>query len=291
MLSALYADRIASGEAPPALAWEKPHDFVMPATLPSLFDKADPPPVRTVREGGRSDVLLLGDHAGNAIPGSLSDMGLSGGDRIRHIAWDIGVCALGHELATALDATFIWQPYSRLVIDCNRDPRSVAAIPAVSDATFVPGNAGLNEAGRDQRRDAIHGPYHERIAGEVAARQARGAPPVLVSLHSFTPVMAGQRRPWQVGILHDAGDTSLSHAMLARLKGEAALVVGDNEPYRMDGTDYTIPRHAYANAVPYLEVEFRQDLLSDDEAIRVWAARFVRWLEDARRGHPSPPLS
>jgi predicted N-formylglutamate amidohydrolase len=252
----------------------------VPAQHRSLLDSADPPPVRVLREGGCSNVLLLGDHAGNAIPASLGDLGLSSGDRVRHIAWDLGVLALGTELATVLDATFIWQPFSRLVIDCNRDPRSEAAIPEVSDRTPIAANAALSEAARDLRREAIHRSYHQRIADEIAARQARGSPPVLVALHSFTPVLENQRRPWQVGILHDAGNVSLSLAVLRLLKNEPALMVGDNEPYRMDGTDYTIPRHAYPSGLPYLEVEFRQDLLAHAEEVRLWAARFGEWLRD-----------
>jgi predicted N-formylglutamate amidohydrolase len=120
----------------------------------------------------------------------------------------------------------------------------------------------------------------------------RGIQPVLVALHSFTPVLGEERRPWQIGVLYDAGNTTLSHAMLRRLKDEPAIVLGDNEPYRMDATDHTIPRHAYPTALPYLEIEFRQDLLSDDRAVRVWAARFVRWLEDARaESKSSAPLT
>jgi predicted N-formylglutamate amidohydrolase len=254
---------------------------LLPAQPPSLLRDTDPPPVRVLRNGGRSNILLLGDHAGNAVPASLGDLGLSSTDRVRHIAWDIGVLALGTELAVALDATFVWQPFSRLVIDCNRDPRSEAAIPEISDETPVAGNAALDEAARELRREAIHRPYHQRIADEIAARRESGTSPILIALHSFTPVLANESRPWQVGILHDAGDVTLSLAVLRRLKNEPGLIVGDNEPYRMDGTDYTIPRHAYPNALPYLEVEFRQDLLSHAEEIRLWAARFARCLQDA----------
>jgi predicted N-formylglutamate amidohydrolase len=228
-------------------------------------------------------VLLLGDHAGNAIPVSLGDLGISGDDRRRHIAWDLGIHGLGHALAVALDATFVWQPFSRLVIDCNRDPRSDAAIPEVSDHTRIPGNSGLDEAARDQRREGIHAPYQRRIAQEIAARVYRGVQPVVVSLHSFTPSIMGASRPWHIGILHDLGNTHLSLAMLRRLERESALVVGDNEPYRMDGIDHTVPRHAYPAYLPYLEIEFRQDLLADAEGIRVWADRFATWLRDARR--------
>jgi predicted N-formylglutamate amidohydrolase len=254
----------------------------MRASSRHLLQPSDAPPVRAAREGARSDVLLLGDHAGNAIPASLGDLGISSDDRRRHVAWDLGIHALGHELAIALDATFLWQPFSRLVIDCNRDPRSRAAIVEVSDHTPIPGNRDLDEAARDLRREAIHAPYQRRIAEEIAARCARGTAPTLVSLHSFTPRMDGQSRPWHVGILHDRGNTALSHAMLRRLAREPGVVSGDNEPYRMDGIDHTIPLHAYPGALAYLEIEFRQDLLADDEGVRLWAGRFAGWLRDAR---------
>jgi predicted N-formylglutamate amidohydrolase len=253
----------------------------MSAQHHSLLSASDPPPVRGFREEGRSDVLLLGDHAGNALPETLGNMGLSSEDLARHIAWDVGICELGIRVANALDATFLWQPYSRLVIDCNRDPWSDAAIPEVSDGTPIPANASLDEAARDLRRDAIHAPYHRRIAAELEARRARGLRSFLVALHSFTPVMAKRRRRWHVGVLYDEGDTSLSLSLLSRLRAEPSLVVGDNEPYRMDGTDHTIPRHAYPADSPYVEIEFRQDLLGDPDGVRRWADCFVGWLRDA----------
>jgi predicted N-formylglutamate amidohydrolase len=249
-----------------------------------LFGPRDPSPVRVINERGAANLVLVGDHAGNAIPSSLGDLGLSADDRTRHIAWDIGVQALGEELAVLLDATFIAQRFSRLVIDCNRDPRSTSAIVEVSDGTTIPGNAHLDEAKREERRRTIHEPYQQRIADEIAVRRARNALPVLVALHSFTPrlgAIGATRRPWPIGILHDAGDTRLCHAMLDLLRREPGLTVGDNEPYRMDGTDHTIPRHAYPSGALYLEVEFRQDLLADAAERSRWATRFASWLGQA----------
>ena len=252
-----------------------------PAPHQPLLGERDSAPAQVVNEGGRANILLVGDHAGNAIPSSLGDLGLSAADRHRHIAWDLGVRALGEHLAPLLGATFIHQHFSRLVIDCNRDPRAAASIVEVSDETTVPGNLGLDAAAREARRAAIHEPYHARIASEIARRRSGAGVPVLVALHSFTPVLGRAARPWQLGILHDRGDTRLTRATLARLRQEANLTVGDNEPYRMDGTDYTVPRHAYENEVPYLEVEFRQDLLEHPDDVRRWAARFALWLTDA----------
>jgi predicted N-formylglutamate amidohydrolase len=247
-----------------------------------LLGAGDPAPVSVVRDEGRANIVLIGDHAGSAVPVSLGDLGVSAADRRRHIALDLGVQGLGEEVAARLDAVFVSQRFSRLVIDCNRDPREPRAILEASDGTAVPGNAGLDAAGREARVAAIHEPYQDRIAQAMRERRARAVKePVLVALHSFTPVLGGRARPWQLGVLYDKGDTRLSQAMIARLRREADLVVGDNEPYKMDGTDHTIPRHAYPSGTPYLEIEFRQDLLETPAARALWAERFTACLRDA----------
>lgn len=144
------------------------------------------------------------------------------------------------------------------------------AVAAVSDGTWVPGNAGLSEEDRVARAAAIHAPYHAAIAGQLAERDAAGRPTVLVALHSFTPVMAGVVRPWDVGVLYEGGDVRFALALLTRLQGD--LVVGDNEPYRMDETDYTVPLHGFAARRPYAELEIRQDHLADGTGQAKWAA-------------------
>jgi len=244
-----------------------------------LLGQNDPDPVQIVNPGGSSGLLLIGDHAGNVVPAALNMLGIGPGDLARHIGWDIGIAALGEALAVLLDATFVRQTYSRLVIDCNRDPARDDAMPPVSDGTRIPGNEGLTAAHRAARVAAIHEPYQAAIAAELARRDAGGTITRLVSLHSFTPVMNGIARPWQVGVLHDRGELGLTHRTLARLRADPALTVGDNEPYRMDGIDHTVPRHAYPDR-PYVELEVRQDLLADAAGVATWAERLAVVLAD-----------
>jgi predicted N-formylglutamate amidohydrolase len=245
-----------------------------------LLGPDDADPVRIANPGGASAFLLIGDHAGNAVPHRLDALGLDDAERARHIGWDIGIAALGAHLAGALDATFISQHYSRLVIDCNRSAAQPDVFPPVSDGTIVPGNRDLSDTDRAARFAEIHAPYQKAIADELARRDDTGQRTVLVALHSFTPSMRGHDRPWHVGILHDRGDTRFAQAMLAVLRAEPALAVGDNEPYRMDQIDYTIPRHAYPAARLYAEIEIRQDLLVDGGA-EAWAGRLARILPAA----------
>ena len=76
----------------------------------------------------------------------------------------------------------------------------------------------------------FHQPYHAAIAAEIDAALALGIDPVLISLHSFTPHWKGVARPWHAGILWDE-DHRVAHYLLAALRADAGLVVGDNEPY------------------------------------------------------------
>ncbi len=249
-----------------------------------LIDATEPAPVAITNPSGGSRLVLIGDHAGNRVPASLDALGLPPAELSRHIALDIGVSGLGAMLSKALDAPFIEQVYSRLVIDCNRDPGRADAMPQVSDGTIIPGNAALSPEHRQARVAEVHAPYQDAIARILAERDAGGRQAVLVALHSFTPVMAGVARQWHCGVLYDGGDTRLALAVLGRLRGEEALVVGDNEPYAMQGTDHTVPRHAYAARRPYVEFEVRQDLIADADGQARWCAIIAGVLTDALRG-------
>lgn len=246
---------------------------VAPAYPNSLLASDEPAPVVVHNPGASSPFLFIGDHAGNRIPRALDELGLSEEDRVRHIAWDIGVADLGRRLADAMAASFIQQRYSRLVIDCNREPGAGDSIPPVSDGTAIGANKDLTPEAAGARAAAIHAPYQAAIAEELDRRRAAGLATILISLHSFTPVMRGFARPWQVGILHDAGDDRFARALLVAYAKESALTVGDNEPYSMDTIDYTIPLHAYPRHLPYAEIEIRQDLLGSAEGIAEWASR------------------
>jgi len=237
------------------------------------------PPFAVQNPGAASPFLLVGDHAGRRIPRKLGQLGLGAADLERHIACDIGVAGLGAALSDALGACFIAQRYSRLVIDVNRDPARSDSICERSDEIVVPGNLGLTPGDRAARTTEVFAPYHARIAAELDARGAR--PTVVVALHSFTPRMGGFDRPWRFGVLR-MGKPPFSEAMLTRLRAERGDGhVGDNEPYRMDEVDYTVPRHAIGRGLDYLELEVRQDLMADAAGESAVAALLARLLPQA----------
>jgi predicted N-formylglutamate amidohydrolase len=252
----------------------------MPGSTKLLRDD-DPSPVRTLREAGRSDFLLTADHAGRAIPRSLGRLGLPASDLDRHIAWDIGIAGVTERLSAALDATAVLQTYSRLVIDCNRDPSVASSIPEISEATAIPGNLGLSQEARAARRQEIFEPYHARIRALLDAREAAARRTVFVAMHSFTPVFKSESRAMQVGVLYNR-DARLAAIMLELLRAEGDLVVGDNAPYAVsDVTDYGVPVHAERRGLSHVEIEIRQDLIAEEAGQAEWAARFARLLRAA----------
>jgi predicted N-formylglutamate amidohydrolase len=243
-----------------------------------LLGVNDTPPVFEQNTDGRSPFLFTSDHYGRLIPKPLGDLGLPEGELVRHIAWDIGIAGVAERLAVLLDAHLIAQRYSRLVIDCNRPPRAASSIPLLSEATMISGNEGLSREDSELRRRAIFDPYHRRIDAVIDQRMAAKRATILVSLHSFTPVYAGVRRPWHIGTLYHR-DKILPPLLLKALRAEGDLVVGDNEPYAVsDETDYTIPVHGEARGLTNSGIEIRQDLIADQSGQQQWAERLARVL-------------
>ncbi|ABA05696.1 N-formylglutamate amidohydrolase [Nitrobacter winogradskyi Nb-255] len=250
-----------------------------PDAQPAIIALHEPPVIER-NVSGLSPFLFTCDHYGRLIPDALGDLGLPESERRRHIAWDIGIAGVAERLSAALGAHLIAQRYSRLVIDCNRPPHAASSIPALSEATVIPGNERLSQSEADARRHAIFEPYHRRIKERIDERLARSRPTILVSLHSFTPVYAGVARPWHVGTLYHRS-TELPPLLLSLLRAEGDLVVGDNEPYAVsDLTDYTIPVHGEARGLMNSGIEIRQDLIGDDAGQVAWADRLARALRE-----------
>ncbi len=253
----------------------------MPPPSQSLLAPDEPSPVQVLRESGTSDIFLTADHAGRLVPRALYQLGVPDSEMDRHIAWDIGIAGVTRHLSDKLDATAVLQTYSRLVIDCNRQPDWPSAMPVVSEYTPIPGNENLSPADRAARVAAIFTPYHDRITALLDARLRAGRRTVLVAMHSFTPSFKGERRDMQVGVLYDK-DIRMAGVMLDLLRAESDLIVGDNAPYAITATsDYGIPVHGAQRGLSHVEIEIRQDLIADEAGQRAWAERFARLLPRA----------
>ena len=248
-----------------------------------LLTADEPPPFTEVRRQGRSNFVIVVDHASRRIPRKLGDLGLSAAELQRHIAWDIGSLAVAQQVAATLDAPLVYQNYSRLVIDCNRDPNVASSIPRTSESTEIPGNAGLSAEAALLRRREIFDPYHAHLRTLLDERLTAGRPTILVAQHSMTDVYHGARRAMHAAVLYNR-DRRFATLVLEGLRREARLLIAENEPYFVsDQSDFTIPRHAEARGLPYVAIEIRQDLVTDEAGQSEWAGRIAQALQDAER--------
>jgi predicted N-formylglutamate amidohydrolase len=230
-----------------------------------------PPFERLQPSRAGSELLFVCDHASNALPPAYGTLGLEPELFATHIASDIGAAAVTRALAADFGAGAILARWSRLLVDLNRGADDPTLVMKLSDGSIIPGNAGAGAAEIARRIELFHAPYHAAIGAEIAAMRAGGCTPVLVSMHSFTPVWKGRRRPWEVGILWDR-DARLARPMIDELT-RAGFVVGDNEPYSGELENDCLYRHGTMPGLPHVLIEIRQDLLAGPGAAHAMAAR------------------
>lgn len=224
--------------------------------------------------GTNPDWLILCDHASNHVPPEVNggDLGLPAEDMARHIAYDVGAAGVTRVLAGALQAPAILSDFSRLVIDPNRGEHDPTLLMRLYDGSIIPANRHADAAERERRLELFHRPYHKAIARVLAGHPQA----LLVSVHSFTPRLRGRPlRPWHVGLL-SSEDRRLADPLLAQLRRDPALVVGDNEPYSGHLPGDTMDRHGIVPGRPHILIELRNDLIADEAGQIAWGRRLAK---------------
>jgi predicted N-formylglutamate amidohydrolase len=221
--------------------------------------------VDVINPSGKADFVLVCEHASNFIPAELDNLGLKGDSVRSHIAWDPGALGVAREMSSILGAPLVAQRVSRLVYDCNRPPEAQSAMPAESEIYRIPGNVGLSAAARRARIERYYAPFHDALAACLDRRTAAGREPVIVTVHSFTPVFKGARRDLDIGILHDA-DSRFADVLLKVMEAETDLVIRRNAPYGpQDGVTHTLIVHALPRGLLNVMIEIRNDLIREPD--------------------------
>lgn len=244
----------------------------------SILGPDDPEPFEIYNAGGNAHALVIADHASNHVPASLDNLGLDQEDLNKHYAMDIGTGALSRRLADRLDSRCYLAAYSRLVVDLNRHEDHSTLITEEGEGKPIPGNQGLSHGDRTRRMQAIYHPYHQKLDNLITGYLANDIVPVLISIHSFTPLFFNARRPWEIGVLWAQDDKIARHVyddFNAR-----GYCVGDNQPYDMRMlSGSTVSRHGDERRLPNVLIEVRNDLLETEEMIERWAEMLAECLE------------
>ena len=244
----------------------------------SILSATDGAAFETGNPEGKSEVLLVCEHASKHIPESLDNLGLDTKTANSHVAWDPGALAVTRFLSQTLDATMIAATVSRLVYDCNRPPEAAGAMPSKSEVFFIDGNQNLSPDEKSTRVNEIYVPFTNAISDEIKSRSDAGRATVLVTVHSFTPIYFGEKRLVELGILHDQ-DSTLADVML---NIPCTMEARRNQPYGPeDGVTHTLKLHALPNGLLNVMIEIRNDLITTDADQKKVAAELSSMISQA----------
>ncbi len=235
---------------------------------------------------GDTPLLLTCEHASNHLPAPLTAAPGDGDWLETHWGWDIGAADVTLALAEALGATAVLGGVSRLVCDLNRAEDDPTLILGEVEGRALGFNRAVDAAERGRRLEHIYRPFHAAVDRELGRLAPRG--PLLLSVHSFTPVYLGARREMTLGVLFD------DHEPLARRwAGElAGALAGDrvalNAPYSgREGLIYSPCTHGRRHGARYLELEIRQDQIATPGQALALAGRVAPTVAALLRATPT----
>ncbi|CUH64587.1 putative N-formylglutamate amidohydrolase [Thalassovita gelatinovora] len=225
---------------------------------------------------GAGPVVVVCEHACNAIPEDFAGLGVVESVRRSHVAWDPGALPVAQSLAAKLNAALIHGAASRLLFDCNRPSDALDAIPEKSEIYDIPGNQALSDAQRAERVTRFHDPFRDALVGLLD----RHIPQVLITIHSFTPVYFDRMRDVEIGVLHDT-DSRFADVMINKAKGHTQMDVRRNDPYGPEhGVTHTLKTHAIPRGILNVMLEIRNDLIPDPESQQAMAGMLALWMAD-----------
>jgi len=229
--------------------------------------------VNVYNTNGQHRIILVCEHASAFIPERYNKLGLESDVASSHIAWDPGAKTTARYLADKLNAVLVESTVSRLIYDCNRPPESPGAMITRSEVFDVPGNSDIDAKERQHRIDVYYEPFKNKLDEVLSTHKTK---PVLVTMHSFTPVYQSIQRDVEIGVLHDA-DSRLADALLST--ASKAFNTQRNEPYGPeDGVTHTLKVHGLKNHYLNVMIELRNDLLQDDKSCEKIASHLQTWL-------------
>lgn len=248
-----------------------PTERETPRVWPAIVERWDAGG-KPLGSSARADagLVVVCEHASNSLSDPWADLGLAPGVMGEHIAWDPGALGLARGLASRMapalgGAVLVHAPLSRLIYDLNRAPDLPGAMPVRSERHDIPGNSRLTAEARAARTLALYTPFHASLMGELALQLALGRRPVVITVHSFTPVYEGKRRSVEFGVIHDA-DPALAQAIVEGAQ-PCGLVTRLNEPYSAaDHVTHTLKLHATPYGLTNAMLEIRNDLIADEAA-------------------------
>tara|TARA_B100000767_G_scaffold89104_1_gene85643 strand:+ start:353 stop:1147 length:795 start_codon:yes stop_codon:yes gene_type:complete len=224
--------------------------------------------INIINENKESNYLIICDHASNFIPKEFDNLGLDKGVLDTHVAYDIGAKEVALNLSNLIKCPLIISNFSRLLIDVNRGIDDPTLIMKISDGNIINGNKNLsffNESDdREERINNYYNHYHKKISDLIKKSTQKNIYPAIISIHSFTPFWGNKKRQTELGILWDK-DYRLPNIFFKYFADQTQFNIGNNDPYVGYLKNDSLYKHATLQGLPNILLEFRQDLISDQD--------------------------
>lgn len=226
----------------------------------------------------RSDpaLVITCEHGGNRVPARYRALFARQRELLHsHRGHDPGAAQLAVDLGVAFGVTPHIGRVTRLLIELNRSPHHPRLFSALT--RDLPGEERARILAEHWQ------PYRSAVEREIDAHLRRGRQVVHIAAHSFTPVLDGDVRRADVGLLYDPRrrlerELCARWAHLLRATGSAQppLRVRRNYPYRGASDGFTTwLRRRCGTAYCGIEVEINQARLADRQAAREIRQRVV----------------
>jgi len=156
-------------------------------------------------------------------------------------------------------------------------------MPFQSEIYEIPGNANLSEEERHNRINKVYKPFKEAVTACLDHKTTDTHNPVVITVHSFTPIYKGQKRDVEIGFLHDKDNRFADQLIKSFATETAEYDLRLNEPYApVDGVTHTLTEHALPRGLMNVMLEIRNDLIADQEAQNQMASLLVKAIGKAK---------
>ncbi|MEJ8802292.1 N-formylglutamate amidohydrolase [Pontibacter sp. H249] len=213
-------------------------------------------------------LLLTCEHGGNQIPVAFQSLFQEHQQELKsHAGYDIGALDLFKELEPLADISF-YSETSRLLVELNR---SLHHRKLFSDYT-----RNLADGDKNFILKNYYYPYRDKVEQLVQDFVMAGRKVLHISIHSFTPVLNGEERQTDIGLLYDPkrkGEQQFCKEWrVAIAKQKSDLIVRNNYPYLgiADGFPTYLRKRFKADEYLGVELEVNQKFPQGDSA--QWAA-------------------
>ena len=206
--------------------------------------------------------VLSCEHGGNEIPSEWATHFSEASELLQtHRCWDPGALQLFEELKPLADFAYS-STTSRLLIELNRSLHHPKLFSGITRA--------LSKQQKQEIIEAYYLPYRTTVEKAITEYLAEGACVYHLGIHSFTPVLDGELRKADIGLLYDPGNKmekeccSQWKALLQQaLPG---MVVRYNYPYKGTADGFTTYlRRQHTDHYAGIEFELNQKWAGNGE--------------------------